>query len=397
MTALPKQSLSSPHTKFDAPLDWELPHMLKMRGYDVNNLAVQEDDIKVGMDAYSHYVYGDSALDAILDGPKAQEYCAYLQDLPIETLSGETALEKGLSFAAIVEAIRQQEDAQRGAQIVKAALDQLKSDEEQDGETPGSGQGGPQPEDKLIQELDRDSVMFLAALAKIKSIKTANIGKAVERVIDPDSLSHVEEEYMTDLSSQISRVNPNDFADPLLVQKLAEMDFQIDQHYKLVEKKKVFFLLIDRSSSMFSPPMKQAYVKGMIKHLCDGVKQGNCILLAATFERDIDEPITLVDDAASADAYFANYSCPGGSTTEVNDCIHKAQAMLASGKVKHRNGVYQVPADAVPQVVVINDGQDYVDESNVPKYEVHAIMLDALNESFKKLCLKTRGTFHFIP
>jgi hypothetical protein len=369
--------VSKAHPKFDEPRQWELPFCLEMRGYAPTDLNLEA--VTVGMHAYSHVALGGDALTCLLPTEQASRYSAYLQSFPIETLSGETPLDKGISFAALIKAEGNTSN-QSNTKMVKGALEELRM------KVPSSGEKTEvYPEDELAT-LDRETKEFLAAMGKIRSIKTIRPGKAVSREIDPEGQQDIWE-YMSDLS-QIVRLPVEDLADPLLMKKLAELDFVIDTPMRLVERKKLLFLIIDRSSSMGMPPMKLAYIKALITYLAEGIGKGNCILMVATFEEDLDSPITVLDTEEEAVQFAQAYHTIGGSTTNVQRAIEDAIKEMHKPRAK-------VPAGLVPEIVIINDGEDEVIPVAMP-HPVHVIILGSENRELQKLCSLSKGTFNHI-
>lgn len=382
--------MTRPHEKFDAPLDWELPYLLGLRGYGKSS-GLDPLEIKAGMDAFSFYLAGEDPLDALEQTEKAQEVGAVLMDFPIHTLSGDTPLDKGISLAAVMAAIREMSDKKSAAQQVKDALKQMKEQTES-GDTPGSGEADySQPEDRLLRDTTEEDRLFLAALANIRSLNTVKIGKSVSYEVDFDS-TYTKDEWMTDLTSQFPFLTAADLADPFLVIKLAEMDFMLDVPYRLIEHQKLLWLCIDRSGSMHSPKMKQAYVRALLTYLSEGVKDGSCILLVSTFEEQIDG-ITVLDTYAKCEQYTKDYQCEGGGNTDVNGVIHEAHRMINVNRIPG----YTLPKDMVPELVIINDGEDRVDPNDVPSRPTHAIILNTKNKNLDTLCQRSGGTYHYVP
>lgn len=375
--------LSVPHPKFDSPDEGEFHALAKWRGH--KDVALPK--AMAGMHGYSFEAFGEESTNCLQPTPESVLLGALMREFPPSSLSGATPADKGLSFSILVK--KAEEQQKRGQSMSDSIRNVKEALEKKKGEQPGSGDpSSGYAEDKLV-DLDEEAIMFLAALSKIDKIKTMEVGTVKELVEDPEG-SIVKDEPIETLDD-ITKLTPNEFADPLFVAKLATKDLFIEKRYREVEKQRFPLIFIDISGSMFSPAMKQPLVKAVLTKIFEGVKAGNTRCIVAFFERDITN-VKKVFTAEQADKYLEDYKCPGGGNTEVNNVILQAHAWIKSGYVKGIN-----LEGLQPEVLIINDGQDSVDPTHKLEFPVHAIMLHRGNPELKQLCLNSGGTFNVIP
>lgn len=353
-----------------------------------------EDGIAM-LHTLSHTVAGGSINDVkTTDKHRMDVFKNAVEAIDFERLTGDNLTEKSLSGARLIQAAmgdsskqkgrteRGKKDLRRKIQDAQDAADELMKktggkkggimDEFLDGDTP----------EEKVASLPSHLHKALTLIGRVKQMGTINFTSRTHKV-DDDRGTKVHLDY-----AGMSRMDKVDLStltpDNIMSFVTDQMPFY--QEHREKPEKRVIFGLWDFSGSMDSPE-KQGYVLALFINLFEAVAQGDCTVIAAPFIRDIGK-ITVIQTKAEAVAFLKSFSSPCGGTTDVNSVILKAHSLLDSGVVAG----YTVGKDRA-EVIVINDGEDDVDETQTPPFPTHAICLGVDNNNLKTLCKQSKGTY----
>ena len=161
-----------------------------------------------------------------------------------------------------------------------------------------------------------------------------------------------------------------------------------DFNYKLMKKsiivnrptpptKQAMCLMIDNSGSMWEVS-KLDWVQAIIHNRCVEAKKKNLDLYLSWFLTYASTPVK-VNNLKEGEKFFKKLGFNGGDT-EVMKCSEQLMEYFKKKNIQ-------------VQVVVINDGQDYVDINWKPSEEFHAIMLSQENYNLKEVVSKSGGLY----
>jgi len=146
------------------------------------------------------------------------------------------------------------------------------------------------------------------------------------------------------------------------------------------------FLLIDDSGSMDCDD-KNNMLQALLVNRLQAVADGKAVLYIATFVGDMSDKIITVDSKAKAIKYANWFPNLNGGNTNVRQAVKSACKIIQSGKI---NG--QPIKGENPEIVVINDGDDYVDDFT-PSIKTHGIILGQDNDGMKQMINKSGGEY----
>jgi uncharacterized protein with von Willebrand factor type A (vWA) domain len=349
-----------------------------------------EDGIAM-LHTLSHTVAGGSIKDVkTTDKHRMERFKEAVEAIDFERLTGDNLTEKSLSGARLIQAAvgdttkpgasgkkmqRKLKEAQDAADEVMKKTGGKKGgimDEFLDGDTP----------EEKVANLPSHLHKALTLIGRVKQMGTINFTSRTHRV-DDDRGSKVHLDY-----AGMSRMEKVDLSSltPDNIMSFVTDQMPFYQEHRERPEKRVIFALWDFSGSMDNPE-KQGYVLALFINLFEAVAQGDCTVIVAPFIRDIGK-ITVIQTKAEAVAFLKTFSSPCGGTTDVNSVILKAHSLLDSGVVAG----YKVGKDRA-EVIVINDGEDDVDETQTPPFPTHAICLGVDNDNLKTLCKTSKGTY----
>jgi hypothetical protein len=96
-----------------------------------------------------------------------------------------------------------------------------------------------------------------------------------------------------------------------------------------------------------------------------------------------------IHDRASVIKFWQTFSNePNGGTTKIEDMVRKISDDIIKHKKLHNLQIDL--SEELPEILIINDGEDHVSEKPFP-YKVNAVCLGNFNEKLKNLCVKTKG------
>ena len=176
--------------------------------------------------------------------------------------------------------------------------------------------------------------------------------------------------------SQVSKLrNKTEMLMPTFDYKFATKNLIVKRN--TYPTKQALCLMIDDSGSMHEV-YKMEWVKAILWNRAVESEKKNIDLYVALFEGSVYE-FTKINNLDEAKKFYKKISFGGGGTN-----IQKCATFLMN-KFKKEN--------INAQVVVINDGQDYVHPSWEPSQELHAIMLGNGNDDLQTVIKKKDGHF----
>lgn len=189
--------------------------------------------------------------------------------------------------------------------------------------------------------------------------------------------------------SQIGNMHSRmEMAGPMFDYKFAKK--QLNVRVKPKTGKQMLFLLIDDSGSMCCT-LKHEYVNAIIIDRLKAVVAKEATLLIGWFEYNLDvENIVKITNEKEALDFLKN-GCFGNfdkSTTDVQRAVETAVQAIKKGHI----GDIKITG-VKPQIVVMNDGEDFVNPNYTPKIETHAFILGTDNENMSKMVKKSKGTY----
>lgn len=207
---------------------------------------------------------------------------------------------------------------------------------------------------------------FLNKLAIIESR-----GKMKAKKFIPKETTDMMNEY-----SQVSKIrNKTQMLMPNFGYKLATKNLIVKRNS--FPTKQSLCLLIDDSGSMYEP-YKMQWVKAILWNRAVESQKKNIDLYAALFEGRVYN-ITKINSLEEAQKFYKKIGFNGGGTN-VQGCTEYMMNHFKQQNIE-------------AQVVVINDGQDYVDTDWNPSQELHAIMLGHGNNNLQKVVDKKNGHY----
>ena len=194
--------------------------------------------------------------------------------------------------------------------------------------------------------------------------------------------SNQKKQYQMDNYSKISKVGAMQQVLPNFDDKFIKKELSLKEKVKPEEKKQMLTVLLDDSSSM-NCIKKQAYVRALMMNRLESVVEGKSKLNFYSFESTRYNPHTAETKEEAAKLYeHIVKRRPSGGGTNVGSCLQETI-----------NEIHNVPGYHKPEILIINDGDDYVDVDNIDTkgVRINAVLLGRENPNMRKLCEKTNG------
>lgn len=357
--------------------------------------------LKAAQDAASFALRGDSIDPAFLDPATTEDPVTArviqqaLKQVDFSSLSGRTPLERARAFLQATKAAPGGMDsmisaAKKGNSLddqLKAIANAMSGIAELKKNKFASKVMGANEEniEAVIPTLSWDQTIVLNALGEIKKIGAIKSRKKSKPRIDlSGNIRH--SELITDHSEIPLISNPSDMLMPDFDMRFANLEIMVNRKYTEDMLKRVVFLLFDASGSMWAP-WKQGFVKAIMLHYFDMIADEGAQIYVANFVTEIDK-VSKITTISAATNFYNKYRCPGGGDTDINSVIEDAQAQIASLNL----GGHIIPHDAVPEICIVNDGQDRLDYKRYSS-PIHAITLEVRNEKLKRVCEDSGGSY----
>ena len=344
------------------------------------------------MNTFSHISMGEKAQNAF-NTPK-NEYESniqnFLSQLDFDSFSGNSPLEKAIAVIASLSDIKGGEgDESEGEPLpiftdsdsTNESISEIKEDIEAKRK---AGEAAPYTFNpsggmvELIDKLSNDQIEMLDKLSILDSnsgIKSQIVGKKRE---------------MTQMSeySEISRMsNLSGLVMPTFNYKFATKQVIVRKDRQ--QQKQLLVLLIDDSGSM-NDYEKRDWVRAILTNRYEAIIAGKAELYISTFLKDVSEDFIRVHDKKSVDHamnnFFPNFS---GMSTNIENALKSTINMIKSKKL----GKHTINHLANPQIVVMNDGQDEIDETYKPEIITNAFILGTDNNKMKTVVENSGGIY----
>jgi hypothetical protein len=170
--------------------------------------------------------------------------------------------------------------------------------------------------------------------------------------------------------------------------KFLTKDLTINVPVDRKEQIQKIIIILDYSGSM-SDDEKQIWVNGILIDRFKYVMEGEAEVFFSYFVDDTDDlhfqHITNKEEVIAFWQTFSNR--PNGGMTEVGDMVNRIASEISNKKLMNLDIDL---SEEMPEILVINDGQDDIHSEKFP-YKVNAITLMDNNDGLRDLCLETRG------
>lgn len=344
------------------------------------------------MNTYSHISMGEKAENAF-NTPK-NEYETniqnFLSQLDFNSFSGNSPLEKAIAVIASLSDIDGGEgDESEGEPLpiftdsdsTSKSISEMQEDIEAKRK---AGEAAPHTFNssggmvELIDKLSNSQIKMLDKLSILDSnsgIKSQIVGKKREMT------------QMTEYS-EISRMsNLSGLVMPTFNYKFATKQMIIRKDRQ--QQKQLLVLLIDVSGSM-NRRNKKDWVRAILTNRYEAVIAGKAELYISTFLKDVSEDFIRIHDKKSVDYAINNSFLKfNGMNTNIENALKSTISMIKSKKL----GKHTINHLANPQIVVMNDGEDEVDDEYTPEIITNAFILGTDNDEMKTIVENSGGIY----
>jgi hypothetical protein len=171
--------------------------------------------------------------------------------------------------------------------------------------------------------------------------------------------------------------------------KMLTKDLVVNVPVERKEQKQKIIILLDFSGSM-DEDFKQDWVNALLIDRFKYVMRGEAEVFFSYFVHDPEAMhFQHIHDRASVIKFWQTFSNePNGGTTKIEDMVRKISDDIIKHKKLHNLQIDL--SEELPEILIINDGEDHVSEKPFP-YKVNAVCLGNFNEKLKNLCVKTKG------
>jgi uncharacterized protein with von Willebrand factor type A (vWA) domain len=212
----------------------------------------------------------------------------------------------------------------------------------------------------------------------------------VEKEIDEKIVSNSDiyaKKMMRDYA-QIANIDLYQKLFPNFDVKLLTKDFVVNVPVDRKEQKQKIIILLDFSGSM-DEQEKQDWVNAILIDRFKYVMRGEAEVFFSYFVCSPDQMnFQHIHDRETVIKFWQTFSNdPDGGTTRVGTMVEKVAADI---KKKKLHNLDIDLSEEKPEILIINDGEDFIDSSKFP-YKVNAICLMEQNNQLKNLCIATHG------
>jgi len=236
--------------------------------------------------------------------------------------------------------------------------------------------------------LDQDMLKYIALLSN----KKAFIKKSKIKEEDPAG-NDIKYRPITDYS-ELTSASLVDLTMPNALRKILNKDVYVKKRFSSVQKSQNLMILLDNSGSM-DEGIKKSMCKAIIKLKLRDINENN--IYFSTFEKHVHGfmKMTKDDDFESLwNRKIVRFNMGG---TEVSDVIKETIKMIKSRSLNTSVDTVKIPlSDEHFEILVINDGEDKIDESYHPDIKIHALTLVKKNEGLNRLSLRSGGTYFWL-
>lgn len=402
--------ISRPHEMWSDPGEDTLKVSLRERGIeDPDDFLQSALSLAHGV---SHEMMGGKQEDAFVDAADLSKKDRDLQravqqaigSIDPKKLSGNNPLDKAASLVNLLKTqfnneeqmAKMAEDPSSFLQTMKElgemqesmehmeALDEFRK-VTKDEQSESSPEPNGYPEDRMA-DMDPEDRELLMAISRISKLRSFTVGAITEK-IPREGGSIIKPDYMRALED-VSKVDFIRYTDWDFTQNMLDHNYVVDdRQYDIITRKQVVCIAEDKSGSM-NTMQKRALVKAVYYTVFQSVLKGDTIAYVCEFthERTKYRKVESIEDVKT---FMNGWKGGSGGWTDVEMLIRETQTAIQAGELDG----HEIPADAQPQLVVVNDGQDTIDPVKTVA-PVHAIVLFEDNEELKEVCEKSGGTYH---
>lgn len=355
------------------------------------NKPYSHDLVKDIANAYSYIMQGEPVTDCFLDSDNQYTQAVHnlLENTDFNKLSGTSPLEKAASLICNLTKIAKTGRSRGGegetlpifdknsSEEIQEKLDKIQEDVEavrEAGEIAAHSMDVNCVEAMNSSDLSRNRD-FLENLAMLNSKKFLQASKVTKKIFN---------RRMSEYSQVSNLSNFSTVGMPTYKYKLATK--QLNVRVRKQANVQSLFLLIDDSGSMDSHE-KREMLKALLVNRLQAVHDGKAVLYIATFIGDMSNEIITIDSKAKAIKFANWFPRLSGGNTNVEQAVKSACKVINSGKI---NG--QPIKGENPEIVVINDGEDDVDNFT-PSIKTHGIILGQDNNMMKRMIEKSGGEY----
>ena len=175
---------------------------------------------------------------------------------------------------------------------------------------------------------------------------------------------------------------------PTYKMKFLTRDLIVNVPVQINEKKQKIIILLDQSGSM-NDHTKQAWVNALLVDRFRYVIKGEAEVFFSFFtSSNSNLSFKHIKDQAGVDRFWKSFSnSPSGSLTNIGKIVTYIAEEI---KAKRLHNLDVDLSTELPEILIVNDGQDHVGYDELP-YKVNAISLIDFSPELKRLCIATGG------
>lgn len=235
---------------------------------------------------------------------------------------------------------------------------------------------------KLDMPVNKDIFRTIKVKAYMEDKLGLEESKEKRKVLDNRSKKKV----FTNITeaSDLATVSKSSMAMPDFKTKMAKKELIVKKKMSPKTAKQLYTMLLDDSGSM-GCVQKQAYVRAVILNRLESVVKGHAELVFYFFEstRYGKRNIKTLQDAKDL---FEEISTrlPRGGNTDIGGVL---QATV--------DEIYNVPGYHDPELIIVNDGDDFVDPASIKSkgVKINVVSLGRENENLKQVAYESGGWF----
>jgi len=349
----------------------------------------QKEEFDNFLDVMSHLVFENpkKAISKFEGNKKSKEILADL--LPMLKNNGMT-FDKKAKFALqyIASNTANQHKVKMKSNKVSEEIDEF---DKQEGEDNPGGKSGGAPLGRFFEgnraNIGRPKSYFSDIPKIVDNFKFLDFIKGSvnsDLIEGKPKVKYKKRKYKKD--KDIDYITDEDFAleDDLFFLNLIDKTLRVKLPMKISKCKRDLIVLIDDSGSM-SVAYVVEKVLSILNAMFDEVLKGNVRLLVAPFEETRDT-LFEVHDSKSVEFFKDAFRTGCGGTTDLDSILSELSSSIKSGVV---DGITLSPET---NVLIINDGQDYVSPRKMP-VTIHCYCLGLANYDLKSLCESSGGEY----
>jgi hypothetical protein len=248
----------------------------------------------------------------------------------------------------------------------------------------------------LMDNLDKLSnsraleVLDLMSRLGSNSITSSKTHLHIEEDDNGDIQKYAEMRQMSD----ITRANMIDTLMPNFELKTAKKEVMVRRNHSGTIKSQDIVVLLDDSGSM-SDRDKINWVNAILGNRLIEADKGNCNVYISAFENKIYgfQKLELEEGQSVFDFVAKGYGFNGGGTDIESACIETIK-QIKSGKLIKSDGTTIDLEGIKPEILVINDGQDYIDANYHPDITINTFCLFQDNEELRNISNRSGGRYY---